>query len=119
MNKSEINKKDDKILSDERNNGFYNTLITTFSAVFIAELGDKTQVATLLLTAETGSPIIVFLAAASALILTSLIGVLLGRYISKKVDPKTFNRFAAILMISISIYMFLSLTTDNIFKNLF
>ncbi len=85
---------------------FYSTVFTTFIAVFLAELGDKTQIATLLLTAETGHPIIIFLSAASALICSSLIGVLLGRFIANKVDNKLFNRGAAILMILISLVMF-------------
>ena len=58
---------------------FYKTLATTFTAVFIAELGDKTQVATLLLSAESGNPLIVFIGGSLALILSSLFGVLLGR----------------------------------------
>ena len=85
---------------------FYSTIITTFIAVFIAELGDKTQIATLLLAAETGHPVIVFLSAASALICSSLIGVLIGKYLASKVDSRLFNNGAAILMIIISLVMF-------------
>ena len=57
---------------------FYITILTTFITVFIAELGDKTQVATLLLSADTGKPFIVFIAASLALIISSLIGVILS-----------------------------------------
>ncbi len=85
--------------------GFYSTLFTTFIAVFLAELGDKTQVATLLLSAETGKPKIVFIGAALALILSSLIGVVIGRIIALRIQPLIFNRLAAILMIIISFLM--------------
>ncbi len=91
------------------NEGFYTTAITTFITVFLAELGDKTQVATLLLSAETGYPVVVFISAACALVLSSLIGVLLGKLISSKVDKNTFNKIAAILMILISISMFVNI----------
>ena len=87
-------------------NGFLQTFITTFTTVFIAELGDKTQIATMLLSADTGKPIYVFIAAALALILSSLIGVILGTYISSKISQSTFNKLAGSIMIFISIYIF-------------
>ena len=88
------------------NKGFLQTLITTFTTVFIAELGDKTQIATLLLSADTGRPLYVFFAAALALILSSLIGVILGTYISSKISQNTFNKVAGSIMIFISVYIF-------------
>ena len=39
-------------------------LFSTFTTVFVAELGDKTQLATLLLSAQSGSPVLVFIGAA-------------------------------------------------------
>lgn len=57
-----------------------------FLTVFLAELGDKTQLATLLMAAESQAPWVVFLGAALALILTSLIGVFLGRWLSQRLD---------------------------------
>ncbi len=88
---------------------FFATFITTFSAVFIAELGDKTQVATFLLSADTGKPIYVFIAAALALILSSLIGVLLGTYIASKISQSNFNKIAGSLMVLISIFIIFNL----------
>jgi putative Ca2+/H+ antiporter (TMEM165/GDT1 family) len=56
-------------------------LITMFLTIFVAELGDKTQIATMLYAAEQkGSPLPVFLVSAGALVLGSAISVALGAY---------------------------------------
>ena len=55
---------------------------STFITIFLAEMGDKTQIATLLMTAESHAPWVIFLGAATALISTSLVGVLLGRWLA-------------------------------------
>lgn len=59
-----------------------NLLISSFITIFIAELGDKTQIAMLTLSGNSKKPFAVFLGSASALILASLIGVLAGGSIS-------------------------------------
>ena len=60
-----------------------------FGTVFLAELGDKTQLATLLFAARgTMTPMGVFLAAASALIVASAVGVLAGVWVAKYVDTR-------------------------------
>jgi putative Ca2+/H+ antiporter (TMEM165/GDT1 family) len=52
-----------------------------FLTIFVAELGDKTQIATMLYAAEQkGSPLPVFLASAGALVLGSAISVAVGAY---------------------------------------
>ena len=71
----------------------------------IAELGDKTQIATLMLSAESGKPIIVFLGSSLALISSSLVGVLIGKWLSKKVSPSKFSLSTGILMITISLFL--------------
>tara|TARA_B100001250_G_C19411682_1_gene619371 strand:- start:162 stop:515 length:354 start_codon:yes stop_codon:yes gene_type:complete len=109
MSDQKSNKSLTSTLSIKDNPNFLTTLITTFTAVFVAELGDKTQVATLLLTAETGKPFIVFIAAALALILSSLIGVLLGQFLSKIIDPSIYRWASSFIMISISIYIFIDI----------
>ncbi|MGH7093049.1 MAG: TMEM165/GDT1 family protein [Stellaceae bacterium] len=56
-------------------------LITMFTTIFIAELGDKTQVATLLFASEhKGTPLLVFAASAGALVLGAAVSVALGAY---------------------------------------
>jgi putative Ca2+/H+ antiporter (TMEM165/GDT1 family) len=58
---------------------FMSGLITVFFSVFLAELGDKTQIATLLFATNSKlSPFMIFLASAGALVLSSAIAVLAG-----------------------------------------
>ena len=85
--------------------GFLSIFITTFTTIFIAELGDKTQIATLMLSAESGKPIIVFLGSSLALISSSVAGVLIGKWLSKKITPSKFALFTGALMIIISIFL--------------
>ena len=91
---------------------FLSIFITTFTTIFIAELGDKTQIATLMLSAESGKPLIVFVGSSLALISSSVVGVLIGKWLSKKISPSRFALFAGALMIIISIFL-----AYDIFKN--
>ena len=97
-----INLEKDEKNSDKR---FLSIFITTFTTIFIAELGDKTQIATLMLSAESGKPIIVFLGSSLALISSSLVGVLIGKWLSKKISPGKFAFFTGLLMLIISIFL--------------
>jgi len=95
-------------LKNEENNtekSFISIFITTFTTIFIAELGDKTQIATLMLSAESGKPIIVFIGSSLALISSSIVGVLIGKWVSKKISPNKFALITSILMITISLYL--------------
>tara|TARA_B100000925_G_scaffold200070_1_gene151619 strand:- start:62 stop:388 length:327 start_codon:yes stop_codon:yes gene_type:complete len=104
---SKLEKKEENI-----EKSFLSIFITTFTTIFIAELGDKTQIATLMLSAESGKPIIVFLGSSLALISSSVVGVLIGKWLSKKISPNKFALFTGILMILISIFL-----AYDIFKN--
>ena len=84
---------------------FLSIFITTFTTIFIAELGDKTQIATLMLSAESGKPIIVFLGSSLALISSSVVGVIIGKWLSKKISPSKFALFTSVLMIIISLFL--------------
>lgn len=75
---------------------------STFLTIFLAELGDKTQLTTLLLSAQSQSPWTVFAGAGAALVLTSLLGVWVGCWLSKRVPPKTLERSAGIMLLIIS-----------------
>tara|TARA_Y100000991_G_scaffold161802_1_gene123906 strand:+ start:269 stop:595 length:327 start_codon:yes stop_codon:yes gene_type:complete len=97
---SNLEKKDNKI-----EKSFLSIFITTFTTIFIAELGDKTQIATLMLSAESGKPLIVFLGSSLALISSSVVGVLIGKWLSKKISPSKFALFTGALMIIISLFL--------------
>ena len=81
---------------------------TTFAAVFVAELGDKTQLATMALagTAESArARWIVFAASAAALVATSALGVLGGGIVSRYVRPTTIERAAGVLFVVLGVVM--------------
>ncbi len=95
-------------LEKEGKNGgknFSSIFLTTFTTIFIAELGDKTQIATLMLSAESGEPIVVFIGSSLALISSSLAGVLIGKWLSNKISPSKFAFFTGLLMIIISMLL--------------
>jgi putative Ca2+/H+ antiporter (TMEM165/GDT1 family) len=80
-------------------------LTTVFTSVFIAELGDKTQLATMLFAADKDiSKLTVFVGAALALVLTSAIGVAAGSIISHYVSEKTLQVLAGIGFIGIGLW---------------
>ena len=62
-------------------------IITSFWIVFIAELGDKTQLQTMMLATQSKSILGVFIGAACALVLSCLLGVFVGSYITKLIPP--------------------------------
>ena len=83
-------------------------LLTVFAAVFVAELGDKTQLATLLFAADKEvSKLTVFVGASLALIVTSAIGVLAGGVISQYVSAKYLHYIAGIGFVAIGIWTIL------------
>jgi putative Ca2+/H+ antiporter (TMEM165/GDT1 family) len=79
---------------------------STFLTIFLAELGDKTQVTTLLMAAESHAPWTVFAGAGTALVATSLLGVWLGSWLSKQVSPRTLEVAAGILLLLVSAQLF-------------
>jgi len=83
---------------------------TTFVAVFIAELGDKTQLATLSFATGGTSRWAVFLGAASALVLTSLIAVVAGEALARVIPPKYLQRGAGVLFLVIGAWVLWSTT---------
>lgn len=77
--------------------------LTTFVTVFLAELGDKTQVTTLMFTAQSRSPVVVFFGAAIALVLSSLIGVIAGRWLAKNFSPQLLDTLAGLSFMCLAI----------------
>ena len=77
-----------------------------FVTVFLAELGDKTQLATLLFAAEQNtSKVGVFIASAGALVLSSLIAVLVGSQLSVYIPPRALKLTAGIGFIAVGIWV--------------
>lgn len=81
---------------------FWGVFSSTFLTILFAEMGDKTQLATLLLSAQSTSPWIVFIGAALALIATSLVGVLLGYWLSKRLTPKILDLSLSVLLLLVA-----------------
>lgn len=84
------------------------TVVTTFALVFLAELGDKTQLATFAFSADAKSRLSVFLGSAGALVTTSLIAVLLGSLVGRLVSPQTIKIAAGALFLVLGGWMLLS-----------
>tara|TARA_B100000886_G_scaffold123090_1_gene82926 strand:- start:33 stop:359 length:327 start_codon:yes stop_codon:yes gene_type:complete len=97
---SKIEKTDENI-----EKSFLSIFFATFTTIFIAELGDKTQIATLMLSAESGKPLLVFIGSSFALISSSVVGVLIGKWLSKKISPSKFALFTGALMMLVSIFL--------------
>lgn len=83
----------------------WKVFVTTFGMLFLAEMGDKTQLAAITLSAETRSPVSVFLGAALALSLVSLIGVALGALLGQYLPAALLHKLAAIAFIVIGVLM--------------
>jgi putative Ca2+/H+ antiporter (TMEM165/GDT1 family) len=78
---------------------------TTFVAVFIAELGDKTQLATLSFAASAQSRWTIFLGSALALVATSAIAVVFGEALAKVVSPRVLQRLAGGLFLVVGVWV--------------
>ena len=79
--------------------------LTVFSTIFLAELGDKTQLATLLYAADAEhSRLTVFLGSATALVVTSAIGVAMGGLAAQYVNPKMLSWLAGAGFILIGVW---------------
>jgi putative Ca2+/H+ antiporter (TMEM165/GDT1 family) len=82
---------------------------TVFGTIFIAELGDKTQLATLLYASDAAHPkLTVFAASAAALVLASALGVLAGALVADYVDPKVMRWVAGLGFIAVGLWVLVS-----------
>lgn len=83
----------------------WKIFITTMGTIFIAELGDKTQLAAILMTSKTGRPLAVFLGAIFALSLVTLIGVVFGEGLISIIPQNVLKKGAALAFILIGVLM--------------
>ena len=85
----------------------WRVFITTFGVIFLAEMGDKTQLAAMTMSAETKKPLAVFIGAALALACVSAIGVLVGGVLGHYVPLIWVKRAAAVAFIVIGVLILL------------
>lgn len=78
---------------------------TAFLTLFLAELGDKTQLAVITMTASAESKLAIFLGASAGLIVVTLIGVLVGGVLSEWVPTEWLQRIVAAAFIIIGVLM--------------
>jgi putative Ca2+/H+ antiporter (TMEM165/GDT1 family) len=86
----------------------YKLMATTFAAVFLAELGDKTQLATLSFAGTGSSRWPVFIGSAAALVCTSAIAVLAGEAVTRIISPLLLKRLAGLAFVAIGIWVLAS-----------
>ena len=83
-------------------------LFSTFLTIFIAELGDKTQLATLTISGTSNKPLAVFLGSSTALVFASLLGALAGGSISNFVPEIILKSIASVTFFIIGIRLFIN-----------
>ena len=88
-------------------------LLSTFLTIFIAELGDKTQLATLAISGTSNKPLAVFLGSATALVFASLIGALAGGSISTFIPEVVLKSIASLTFLIIGIRLFMNSIKTN------
>ncbi len=81
----------------------WKIFLTTFWAIFFAELGDKTQITTILMASKSEKIWTVFIASSLALIGVTLLGVLFADLLTHFISPSLIKKIAGILFISIGI----------------
>ena len=85
----------------------WKSIVSAFVLVFVAELGDKTQLSTMLLASKSKSIWYTFIGSASALVLSSLLGVLAGSVINKYIPVFYIQFFSGIAFIIIGLLLIL------------
>ena len=85
----------------------WKIFLTTFGTIFLAELGDKTQLAAIMMTSKTKLPLSVFMGASLALCLVTLVGVLLGEGLIAVIPQNVLKKVAALAFVAIGLWMFL------------
>ena len=79
----------------------------TFGTIFMAELGDKTQLGVLSFSATAKSPVTIFVAASLALIAATFVGVLAGTLLAKFLNPKWLRMAGGALFVIIGFWIML------------
>lgn len=85
----------------------WRIFMTTFATIFLAEMGDKTQLAAMTMAAETKRPLTVFLSSALALVCVSAVGVAVGGALGHYLPLEWIRRVAALGFIAIGVLILL------------
>ena len=85
----------------------WRVMLTTFGVIFLAEMGDKTQIAAMTMAAEKKRPWAVFLGASLALAAVSAIGVIVGSALGNYLPLEWIKRTAGLAFIVIGILVLL------------
>ncbi len=85
----------------------FKVLFTTFGMIFLAELGDKTQLATFAFAADSKSKLAVFLGSAGALVITSFLAVVFGSAINSLIPANYIKLGAGTLFILLGLWILL------------
>ena len=80
-------------------------LLSTFALLFVAELGDKTQLAVISMTAKHRMPLWVFIGATVALAFVTLLGVLGGELLTRFIPEMILRKIAAALFVGMGLLM--------------
>lgn len=83
----------------------WTALVTTFGLVLLAEMGDKTQLAVVTLSARTSAPASVFVGASLALVAVTLAGAAGGALVARWIPASLLHRLAAFAFIAIGLLM--------------
>jgi putative Ca2+/H+ antiporter (TMEM165/GDT1 family) len=83
----------------------FKVMLTTFGMIFLAELGDKTQLATFAFAVENKSKLAVFLGSSCALILTSLLVVVFGSAVSRLIPANYLKGGSGALFILLGLWI--------------
>ncbi|HSQ01477.1 MAG TPA: TMEM165/GDT1 family protein [Candidatus Dormibacteraeota bacterium] len=83
----------------------WKLILSTFGAIFLAELGDKTQLAAVTLSASTKKPLTIFIGASLALVAVSAIGVAVGAGLSEVLPMAIIRKVSAAAFVLIGIAM--------------
>ena len=84
----------------------WRIFLATFSAIFLAELADKTQLVGIGMSAKSGKPFAVWLGSVSAYIIITAISVIIGSALSKYIKPELIRYAGASLFVIMGILMF-------------
>jgi len=101
---SSLRKKEKEDISSSSR--FKNTFLSGFALIFVAEWGDKTQIASALFATKY-NPFIVFAGVIGALAVLSITAIYLGKFISRKIDRRTMTKIAGIVFIASGIIFIL------------